>query len=250
LNGVVILETEPMFIRKRGRVMKMQSNLVPLGQAVGPVPKVAAGHRHSYGTIALHWASVLALMLAAAAALWREWLEDESLRTLLMQVHKQAGLFVMVALVLRVAVRIRVGFADHAGPMHVVVRWAAQMAHLGLYGLLLALPVLGIALCNASAIELSFFGLFKLPSFLQDDPDLAATLSDSHVWAAWIMLVMVGLHVAAALWHHVVRRDGVLVAMLPLLRRRARVGPGRRSEVRAPAEQHGPLEFPPLRDAA
>jgi cytochrome b561 len=177
--------------------------------------------RHSIPTIALHWATVVAILLAAGSALWRDWTTDETLRPLLMAVHKQAGLFVLLALVLRVVVRIVMGFADHAGPMPAVMRWAAGMAHLALYALLLALPAVGLALCGASAMDVSVFGLFRLPALVEDDPDLAATLSDLHVWAAWAMLLMVVMHVAAALWHHHFRRDGVLRAMLPALAQRA-----------------------------
>jgi cytochrome b561 len=177
--------------------------------------------RHSIPTIALHWASVVAILLAASSALWRDWTTDETLRPLLMSVHKQAGLFVLLALVLRVIVRVVMGFADHAGPMPAVMRWAAGMAHLALYGLLLALPVVGLALCSASAMDVSLFGLFRLPALVEDDPDLAATLSDLHVWGAWAMMLMIFMHVAAALWHHHIRRDGVLRAMLPALAERA-----------------------------
>jgi cytochrome b561 len=95
------------------------------------------------------------------------------------------------------------------------------MAHLALYGLLLALPAIGLALCGASAMDVSLFGLFRLPAMVDDDPDLAATLSDLHVWAAWAMLLMVVMHVAAALWHHHIRRDGVLRAMLPTIAQRS-----------------------------
>jgi cytochrome b561 len=55
-----------------------------------------------------------------------------------------------------------------------------------------------------------------------DDPDLADVLTDWHAWAAWGLLALLAAHIAAALWHHWVRRDGVLAAMLPLLRQRSR----------------------------
>jgi cytochrome b561 len=185
--------------------------------------------RHSIPTIALHWATVVAIMLAATSALWRYWTTDETLRPLLMSVHKQAGLFVLIALVLRVALRVVMGITDHAGPMPAVMRWAANLAHLALYGLLLALPAIGLALCWASAMDVSLFGLFRLPAMVEDDPDLAATLSDLHIWAAWAMLLMVVMHVAAALWHHHIRRDGVLRAMLPAIAQRSSAHAGKAS---------------------
>jgi len=97
---------------------------------------------------------------------------------------------------------------------------AALGAHLALYALLLTLPLLGLATSQAHAVHVRLFGLLQLPMLVPADADLADTLSDWHVWLAWALLVLVALHVAAALWHHAVRRDGVLHAMLPAVRRR------------------------------
>jgi cytochrome b561 len=179
-----------------------------------------ASQRHSTATIALHWLSVLAIVVTTAAGLSREWLEDDRLRNLALDIHRQSGLVVLVALVLRIAVRFGVGMANHAGDLHPLLRWAAHLAHLGLYLLLLVMPLLGLAASNAHAVRVSLFGLFRLPEMVQEDSDLADVLTDWHVWVAWGLLAMVVLHIAAALWHHYARRDGVLAAMLPLVKRR------------------------------
>ncbi len=184
------------------------------------VAAVAQGARHSYWSMAAHWSSAAAVLLAAGSALGREWVEDSVIRAQLMTVHQQAGLFVLLALAWRLGVRFSKGLQDHAGPMHPLMRWMAHLAHLALYAQLLLLPLLGLAVCSASAMHVSFFGLFQLPSVIQDDPDLAATLADGHVWAAWVMLALVAAHLAAALWHHLIRRDNVLAAMLPWVQRR------------------------------
>jgi cytochrome b561 len=177
------------------------------------------GHRHSTWTIALHWSSALAIVIAAACGIARNFVDDDRLRELLMDAHRQSGLYVLLALGLRLAVRWRVGMANHAGDMPPVLRWAAQLAHLALYALLFILPVLGWATSNAHGVDVRPFGLMRLPSMVEADPDLAETLSDYHVWSAWLLLALVVAHVGAAGWHHRVRRDGVLHAMLPLFRR-------------------------------
>jgi cytochrome b561 len=228
--------------------MKMQYQATQADNARRIGEPMQSIRRHAGATIAMHWISALALVLAAAAGIVREWVEDDAMRALLMQVHKQAGLCVLLALALRLAIRLRLGFPDHAGAMPRILRLAAQLAHLALYALLAGLPLLGLAVCSASAMDVSLFGLFRLPALVQDDPDLAATLSDWHVWAAWAMLGMVTAHVAAALWHHLLRRDGVLVAMLPLLRRRAPQAPSAAAEAMLPPLRSH--EFPPQRDAA
>jgi cytochrome b561 len=94
----------------------------------------------------------------------------------------------------------------------------AGLTHLALYALLLALPVLGWAMSSASGTPVHFFGL-TLPPILGEDDDLADTLQVWHVNAAWALLVLATVHVAAALWHHFVRRDRTLRMMLPRRRR-------------------------------
>jgi cytochrome b561 len=142
-------------------------------------------HRHATWTIALHWLSVLAIVITTVAGLSREWIEDDHLRSLALDIHRQSGLFVLVALVLRVAVRFGIGMADHAGDQHPLLRWAAHLAHFGLYLLLLAMPLLGLAASNAHAVRVSFFGLFALPEMVLEDADFADVLTDWHVWVAW-----------------------------------------------------------------
>jgi cytochrome b561 len=58
-------------------------------------------------------------------------------------------------------------------------------------------------------------GVIPLPALVEADSDLADNLTDAHVMLAWSMLALIVMHIAAALWHHYVRRDGVLIAMLP-----------------------------------
>jgi cytochrome b561 len=171
--------------------------------------------KHSKWTIAFHWSSVLAIVLATATILLREEVESSGLRNALLEIHRQAGVFVLLALVLRLAIRFTVGMADHAGDMPAIMRVAALLAHVALYVMLCALPVLGWAVTNAHGVQVKLMGVIQLPMLVAADSDLADTLTDYHSWAAWAMLALVVAHVAAALWHHFVRRDGVLTAMLP-----------------------------------
>jgi len=198
-------------------------------------------NRHSALTLVLHWSTVLAVIVAAASGLAREWVENQPLRILLLQAHEQAGLFVLAALVLRLLNRVVLGFANHAGALPVLMRWAAQLAHLGMYLLLAVLPVLGWVVCSAKAMDLSLFGLVRLPALVQDDPDLAELMIDRHVFAAWTLLTLVVLHVAAAWWHHAARRDGVLVAMLPW--RRLRRASAETKEPGGPQTRYGTDEL-------
>lgn len=165
--------------------------------------------------IGRRWGSALLVMGAAASILLRELVEGGSLRTLLLESHRQLGLAVLLALALRLVARVRTRMADTLSDSPVLARWAAHAAHLGLYGVLLAVPMLGWALSSGHGVQLRLLGLLPLPALVGADADLADQLTDLHVLASWTMLGMVSLHVAAALYHHFVRKDHVLTAMLP-----------------------------------
>jgi len=171
--------------------------------------------RHPLVTRVLHWATAVILVVSVSAILYRETTEQKTLRQVLMELHRQLGLLVLLLLVARVAVRSVKGLVNHApGPSAARCR-AATVAHWSMYGVIAGLVLLGWALCNAHAIHLRLFGVIPLPDLVAADSDLADTLSDYHIWAAWVLLSLVVPHVLAALWHHYIRHDGVLTAMLP-----------------------------------
>jgi len=175
----------------------------------------ADGSSHPALTVALHWTTVAAIVIAVVAMFARDAIEEREWRQFLLGVHRQLGLLVLVGAGVRIAFRLRRGLADHAPDMATALRWAAKAAHIVMYGVLLALPLLGWAVTSAHGISLTLLGSIPLPRFMEADSELADTLTDYHVWLAWGLLALVITHVAAALWHHFVRRDGVLRAMLP-----------------------------------
>jgi cytochrome b561 len=188
---------------------------LPIRSAEIPDNVAPVTTRHPALTMALHWGTVAAIIVSVSAMLLRDVLEDDAIRASLLGVHRQLGLAVLLAAGLRVLVRVSRPFANHGGPMPLLMRLAASATHLVLYGLLLALPLVGWALMSAHEMTLSLFGLVNLPPLVQEDADFADTLGNIHVWLAWGLLAVVFAHAAAALWHHHVRRDGVLRAMLP-----------------------------------
>ena len=174
-------------------------------------------------TRVLHWGTAVAIVIAVAAMFIRDAVEDKLLRQLLLEIHRQLGMLILITAVLRLAARLRIGLADHAPGMAAALRRTAEAAHGLLYGMLIALPLVGWALSSAHGITVALFGAVPLPKLVTPDSELADTLSDYHVWLAWGLLLLVGMHVAAAAWHHFVRRDAVLRAMLPSRSRSGRI---------------------------
>lgn len=129
--------------------------------------------------------------------------------------HISFGLVLVVAVGLRIAVRFSRGTPPLPPAMSGVERGLAQLAHGLLYVLLVAIPVLGIVLTWYRGDALSFFGLFTIPAPVVPDRGMARAVKELHELAANAILIVAGLHAAAALWHHFVRRDDVLRRMLP-----------------------------------
>jgi superoxide oxidase len=181
----------------------------------GAHPNGGSEERQSGSVIAFHWGTVIAIFIAIAAIYARDMLEDKPVRTLLLDLHRQLGMLVLVSLPLRLIARWRTGHRDFSAKVHALLHWGARLSHWALYGLLFAIPLLGWGLTSAHGIELRLFGLVPLPGLVAPDSDLADELTDYHMWASYALMGMVFMHSLAALWHHYVLSDPVLVAMLP-----------------------------------
>lgn len=169
--------------------------------------------------IALHWMTLAVLLLGVALVLVRDEFDGRALRNLLLEGHRHFGLLVLGLLIARLAVRFarrRLPAIDSASPL---ARAAAGTTHALLYLLLAGVPLLGWIASNAHGHDIHFFGL-PLPALTEADDDFADTLQQWHTIAAWTMLVLGLLHALAALWHHFIRRDPVLTAMLPQWRKK------------------------------
>lgn len=176
--------------------------------------------------VVLHWLTALCVVLAAALILLRDELDGRALRQWLLEGHRHVGLLVLLLFAARIALRVRHRRLAPGGRHSRVVRVMAGLTHVALYALLLAQPLLGWAMSSAAGTPVHFFGL-TLPPLVGEDEDLADTLQMWHMNAAWALLVLVSLHVAAALWHHLVLRDHTLRMMLPRRRDRNDAAPPR-----------------------
>jgi cytochrome b561 len=173
---------------------------------------VAAAPIRPRALVVMHWLTVLLLLLAASVVLTRELVSAKPLRAWLLDLHRHLGLWVLLLFALRIALRLRLGRLPAVVQSTWPMRVAAALTHAALYASMLTLPLLGWALSNAADKPVHFLGL-GLPALVQPDLDLADQLLVWHQNAAWTLLVLTLLHVAATLWHHVVLRDAVFRVM-------------------------------------
>ncbi len=95
---------------------------------------------------------------------------------------------------------------------------AGRLAHLVIYALLIAIPVVGMPALFARGHALSIFGILEIASPWPEDRAFAHKITEVHELLANAMMALIGVHAAAALVHHYVLRDRTLLRMLPRFR--------------------------------
>jgi len=166
---------------------------------------------------ALHAPSALALVAVFALGLYMADLPFSPQRLQYYSWHKWAGVMVLVFSAVRLLVRLLKPPpplpAAITSAMPAWQRRAHHATHVGLYGLFFAVPLLGWAYSSAAGFPIVLFGLWQLPDFVPVSEALADVLKPAHRFAAYAMAALVLLHVAGALKHHFVDRDGLLQRM-------------------------------------
>ena len=90
---------------------------------------------------------------------------------------------------------------------------AAHASHWLLYGLMIALPLIGWAMLSAGGYPVMLSSSLRLPPILPFDPVAFAILRHLHTWLGLLLFLTFLAHLAAALYHGLIRRDGVLSSM-------------------------------------
>jgi len=131
----------------------------------------------------------------------------------LVSLHKPLGIAILALALIRLALRLRYGApplpADLPGPM----KFAAQASHYAFYALMIGMPLIGWGMLSAAAYPVVLFGGWHLPAILPQSDSLHTLLWGAHFYLAFAFFALILLHIAAALFHALVRRDGVFETM-------------------------------------
>jgi len=131
----------------------------------------------------------------------------------LVSIHKSLGISILVLALIRLAVRLRYGTPALPADLPEPMRLAAHLSHYALYALMIGMPLLGWGMLSAGAYPVVVFGSVYLPAILPQSDALHTWLWDAHFYLAFDFFALVLMHLAAALFHALVRRDGVFDAM-------------------------------------
>ena len=170
--------------------------------------------RYSLPAIALHWLLALLILGSLGIGFYMTGLSMSPTRLKLYNWHKWAGVTILALSAARLLWRLtHQPPADP--PMPAWQAQAAHAAHWALYVLFFAVPLVGWAYSSAAGFPIVWFGVLPLPDFVSPDKALAEAIKPWHGRLAYLLAFVVLLHVAAALKHHFVDRDGLLLRMLP-----------------------------------
>ncbi len=165
----------------------------------------------------LHWLLGMAIVAVFAVGLYMADLPFSPQRLKLYNWHKWAGMVILglslVRLFWRLTHRPPELPASIQNAMPAWQRTAHHATHHGLYLLFFAVPLLGWAYSSAAGFPIVLFGVLPLPDFVPVSPDLADALKPLHKLSAFAMAALVLLHVAGALKHAWIDRDGLLGRM-------------------------------------
>lgn len=171
-----------------------------------------------YGAVvrSLHWTAVALILLAWLLGLFGDDLPKGPARDLGLFIHITAGLVVLAMVVLRILWRIVDRAPDaESGRYAVLMQRMASLAHIALYGLMIAVPVVGIVVQFARGQPLPLFGITEIASPWPADRAFARSVKEVHELLAHALVAIAAVHAAAALFHHWVLRDNTLRRMWP-----------------------------------
>ena len=134
----------------------------------------------------------------------------------LVAIHKPLGIAILVLALIRLALRLRFGAPSLPADLPEPMKLAAHLSHYVLYGLMIAMPLIGWAMLSAAAYPVVLAPGWNLPAILPQSDRLHTVLWNAHFYLAFAFFAVILLHVAAALFHALVRRDGVFDSMAPL----------------------------------
>ena len=134
----------------------------------------------------------------------------------LVSIHKPLGIAILVLALLRLVVRLRYGAPPLPAGLPEPMKLGAYLSHYALYALMIGMPLLGWGMLSAASYPVVLFGGTYLPAILPLNDSLHTLLWSAHFYLAFAFFALILLHLAAALYHALVRRDGVFEAMAPV----------------------------------
>jgi cytochrome b561 len=182
--------------------------------SAAPTAPPASNERFSRPMIALHWIIGLAIIAMLAIGLYMVGLpRGLEFKASLINFHKSLGMTIFLLVLIRIVVRLVYG-RPPLPPMRPWQRAAASATQGLLYVAMVGMPLTGYLGSSFNKYGTRFWGIL-LPKWGWDDKGMRQLFFGIHEVCAWILIALIALHIAGALKHQLIDRDGLLRRMLP-----------------------------------
>ena len=175
------------------------------------------GARYTGVAISLHWLIALLIFAGWGLGFYMSDLPLSPAKLRYYSWHKWMGVTTFILAVLRAG-----WLVTHSAPRlpRVIPPWqtrAARATHVALYLLMFVIPLSGWLMSSAKGVPTVYFGVLPIPDLIAKDKAIGDLLAVVHRSLAFGLAALVGLHVAAAIKHQLMDRDGVMGRMVPFL---------------------------------
>lgn len=172
--------------------------------------------RYSNTAIVLHW--LIAILIVLAFVLGTIMTDIPGITPTKLRYfswHKWLGITILGLACVRLLWRLTHPVPAYTSLMPTWQKYAAHGLHIALYVLMFAIPISGYLYSLAAGVPVVYLGIIHLPILIAPDPVLKPILKEVHELLNNGLLILVSLHVLAALKHHFINRDTILKRMLP-----------------------------------
>jgi len=184
-----------------------------LSATADSVKAPTGSERYGSGAIAFHWVMVLLIVVVGILGLLHDsW--PKRTQSFWINIHALIGLLVWLLVIARFWWRRRHPPPSLPPGIGALARRLSAPVHRLLYALIFAIPIIGMVtfIWHGRALD---FGLFQLNFGIRSNRAIFHPTEDVHGYLAYALFALAGTHALAALWHHFIRRDGVLKRMWP-----------------------------------
>ena len=162
-----------------------------------------------------HWLIVVLLVAQVSIALVLPALLPATAAAALSAWHLSVGSTILFVMLLRLGWRLTHAPPPPPADLSPPLRLLSRATHWAFYVILIVLPVLGWTAASAYGATVRLFGLIPLPALVPPNERFGGTIGEVHGAVAMVLLALIALHVAGALYHALVKRDGVIRRILP-----------------------------------
>ncbi|WP_419903701.1 cytochrome b [Kiloniella sp.] len=170
-----------------------------------------------YGAVTkfLHWFTAILIIGHIPFGWWMGTLPVSLEKVWHYNLHKSLGIVILVLVLLRILWRYISPPPPPPNTVKNIEKIAAHTVQYGLYAALVAQPVVGIIHSWASGYPIVFFNSYTIPNLISSNKTIADWLSTTHFLLGWGIAALIVVHISAALKHHYLDKDLILVRMLP-----------------------------------